>query len=146
MTGIEVIDQSAEKARVWVNDMCEELGTEDKREAHRALRAFLHAVRDRIPVDEAAQLAAQLPELMRGIYYENWVPSRTPQTYHDADTFLLRIQDEALLSGETEASFAASAAMRVLSNHVSEGEIEDVLAVLPEPVRALLTAEPAPQA
>ena len=50
-----------------------ELGTED-----RILRAVLHAARDRLTVDETAQLS----ELIRCIYYELWDPSPAPASYH----------------------------------------------------------------
>jgi uncharacterized protein (DUF2267 family) len=99
---------------------------------------------DRLPVDEAAQLAAQLPVLIRGIYYEGWDPSRTPLTYHGVAGFLDRMADEASLHGETEASYGASAAAAVLRRHVSAGEIEDVLAALPPALRALLSGETLP--
>lgn len=89
-------------------------------------------------MNEAAQLAAQLPDLIRGIYYEDWVPARTPLRYRSVDEFLRRISDEALLAGETEASYAATAAARVLHRHVSEGEIEDVLQTLPKGFRAIV--------
>jgi uncharacterized protein (DUF2267 family) len=85
------------------------------------------------------QLGAQLPQLIRGMYYEGWVPARTPTGYHDVDEFLRRLADEASLNGETEASIACEAASRVLHRHVSEGELEDVLAVVPQELRALLT-------
>ena len=78
MSEVELIDRSVEKTNVWLKELAEELGTDDRKFAYRVLRAYLHAVRDRLMVDEAAQLAAQLPELVRGIYYEGWVPSRTP--------------------------------------------------------------------
>lgn len=98
----------------------------------------MHALRDRLTVDEAAQLAAQLPDLIRGIYYEGWDPSSTPQKYRDLDSFLNRIADEALLSGETRASHAAAAASRVLQRHVSAGELRDVIGMLPEELRAVV--------
>jgi uncharacterized protein (DUF2267 family) len=95
-------------------------------------------------VDEAAQLSAQLPILIRGIYYEGYVPSRTPEHARDLDSFLQRIAKEAVLGGETEASFAAEAACRVLRRHVSAGESEDVLHALPAHIRELLAeAQPA---
>jgi uncharacterized protein (DUF2267 family) len=134
----DIIARSVEKTHVWLNELAEELGTKDRQEAYRVLRAFLHALRDRLTIDEAAQLAAQLPDLIRGIYYEGWDPSATPRRYHDVDTFLGLIADEALLDGETRASYAAVAAGRVLRRHVSEGELRDVLAVLPEELRAVV--------
>jgi uncharacterized protein (DUF2267 family) len=135
---VDVIDRSVEQAHVWVNDVADEFGTEDHQLAYRILRAFLHAVRDRITVEESAQLAAQLPTLIRGIYYEGWRPSTTPLRYHDRETFLRKIADEALLAGSTEASYAVTAAAAVLRRHVSEGEVADVLAILPAEIRQLL--------
>ncbi|MGZ5375816.1 MAG: DUF2267 domain-containing protein, partial [Solirubrobacterales bacterium] len=81
MSAVDQIDRSAEKANVWLNELVAEFGSDDRKLAYRVLRAYLHAVRDRLTVEEAAQLAAQLPVLIRGIYYENWVPSRTPISY-----------------------------------------------------------------
>ena len=140
MSEVDLIDRSVEKTNVWLKELAAELGTDDRKFAYRVLRAYLHAVRDRLMVDEAAQLAAQLPELVRGIYYEGWVPSRTPMTYRSVDEFLRRIADEALLPGETEASYVCSAAARVLRRHISEGEIADVVAVFPEELRVVLAA------
>lgn len=135
---VDIIERSAEQANIWINDVAEEFGTKDRQEAYRILRAFLHAVRDRITVEEAAQLGAQLPELLRGIFYEGWRPSTTPLSYHDRETFLRKVSDEALLAGTTEASYAVTAAAKVLGRHVSAGEIEDVLAILPGEIRELL--------
>ena len=140
MSEVDLIDRSVEKTNVWLKELAEDLGVDDRKFAYRVLRAYLHAVRDRLMVDEAAQLAAQLPELVRGIYYEGWVPSRTPTSERSVDEFLRRIADEALLPGETEASYACSAAARLLRRHVSEGEIADVVAVFPEELRVILAA------
>lgn len=138
MSEVDLIDRSVEKTNAWLSELAKELGNDDRKAAYRVLRAYLHAVRDRLTVNEAAQLAAQLPELIRGIYYEGWVPSRTPMKYRTVDDFLTRIAGEALLPAETEASYACSAAARVLRRHVSEGEIEDVVAVFPEELRPVL--------
>ncbi len=137
---VDLIEHSSEKANEWVNEVTRELGIDSRRDAFRMLRAFLHALRDRLPVNEAAQVAAQLPTLIRGIYYEGWNPGRTPQTYRDARTFLERIAHEADLAGETEASYAVQGLAAVLRRRVSEGELEDVLHALPPDVRALLAS------
>lgn len=133
-----IVERSVEQAHVWLNEMSEQLGSEDHQEAYRVLRAYLHALRDRLPVDEAAQLAAQLPTFVRGIYYEGWDPSATPVAYHGFSDFLHRVAREALLDGETAASLATGAAAEVLRRHVSAGEIEDIRAVLPEELRPIL--------
>lgn len=138
-THVDVLDRSVEKANVWINEVAVELGRDDRREAYRVLRAFLHVLRDRLPVEQAALLAAQLPLLIRGIFYEGWQPHRTPQLYRDPAEFVERVRREALLSGDTEASFAVHAASVVVGRHVSAGELEDVVRTLPESLRPLLT-------
>ena len=140
-THVDIIDRSVEKAHIWLNDLAEELGTEDRLYAYRVLRAFLQALRDHLPVSEAAQLSAQLPIFVRGLFYEGWDPARTPEHVRDVDSFLRRIAREAHLAGETEASFAAIAANRVLNGHVSAGEVASVGHVLPESLRELLGPE-----
>ena len=137
-THVDIIDRSSEKAHIWLNELAVELGTEDRQLAYRILRGFLHVLRDRLGVDEAAQLAAQLPLLVRGIFYENWDPSDTPQRYRDPAEFLDRVAHAALLHGETEASYAVAAAAGVLRRHVSSGLFDDVMQALPESIRPLL--------
>ena len=138
MAEVAIIERSVEKAHVWLGEVAEELGTEDRQYAYRVLRVYLHALRDRLPVDEVAQLAAQLPELIRGIYYEGWNPSATPVRYRGLVDVLDRIASEAKLDGETEASYAASSVAQVLRRHVSSGELDDIRAVLPEELRVIL--------
>lgn len=40
--------------------------------AYRLLRTILHALRDRLTAHEPAQFGAQLPMLIRGLYYVGW--------------------------------------------------------------------------
>lgn len=134
---IDAVERSVEKMNVWLGELAGDMEGAGRPEAYRVLRAVLHNLRDRLTVDESAQLAAQLPMLVRGIYYEGWDPSRVPAPYHSADEFLKRVAVEAHLAGETEASYAVAAVARLLGSHVSAGEIEDVLLVLPQPIRAL---------
>jgi uncharacterized protein (DUF2267 family) len=135
-----IIEHSVEKAHIWLKEVAAELGDEDRQSAYRALRAVLHTLRDRLTVDVAAKLAAQLPTLIRGIYYEDWDPSRTPLAIHDVETFLDHVVMEGRMGGETEASVAVTAVARVLRAHVSPGEIDDVLSVLPDKFRVLIEA------
>jgi uncharacterized protein (DUF2267 family) len=133
-----IIQNSAQKMRQWLDELARELGSDDRNYAYRVMRAHLHAIRDRISVEESAQLAAQLPILVRGVYYDGWVPAHVPGSYRTVDEFLGRIEKEARLAGETESSVACQAATAVLRRHVSAGELDDVIAGLPEPLRPLL--------
>jgi len=68
-TGLEVFDKTLQIAPVWLGEM-----GPDRQRAHHALRAVRHALRDRLPLHLAAHLGAQLPLLVRGIYYDSWHP------------------------------------------------------------------------
>jgi len=51
---VEIIDRTVEKTHAWLNELAAELGTDDKRDPYRALRAVMHAIGDRLTVDETA--------------------------------------------------------------------------------------------
>ena len=74
-TAHNVFDTTTQKTQVWLNDLMSQLDWEDKpQKAYMALRTVLHALRDRLMVEEAVQLGAQLPMLIRGFYYDGWTP------------------------------------------------------------------------
>ena len=135
-----IIDRSVEKTHIWLKELADELGGKDRRYAYLALRGVLHTLRDRLPVEVAAKPAAQLPTLIRGVYFEDWGPSRTPLPIRDVESFLEGVATEAHVAGTTEASLAVEAVTRTLRRHVSTGEVEEVLAVLPDPLRELFEA------
>jgi uncharacterized protein (DUF2267 family) len=132
-----VIDTTVQKTYRWIRELDEELGGVGRRESYQVLRGFLHALRDRLIVDEVAQLAAQLPMLVRGIYYEGWDPARTPPKWKEPE-FIARFAEEAALDPVQEPVPALQAAARVLRRHVAPGETEDVLGMLPRELRDLL--------
>jgi uncharacterized protein (DUF2267 family) len=77
-TGLEVFDRTLQKTHIWLGDMMQELGTDDRHQAYTAIRSALHVRRDRLTVKEAAHLGAQLPMLVRGFCYEGLSPAETP--------------------------------------------------------------------
>lgn len=138
-TKVRSLEHGIQATNEWFHEVADELGTEDRRYAYRALRAYLHAVRDRLAVDEAAQLAAQMPDLLRGIYYEGWNPSATPAGYRRESEFLQRVVAEGGYAGTTEAGVAVQAAAAVVRRRISVGELSDVAAELPAELATLVT-------
>src|SRR5690349_25124334 len=134
---LDAVDRSVEKVNVWIDEVAAELEG-DRREGYRALRAYLHTLRDRLPAQQNALLAAQLPTLLRGIFWEGWRPSGTPLHYRDPVEFAERVRREAGLVGDTEAWFAVQAVATVLRRHVSEGEIEGIVHALPGSLQGLV--------
>jgi uncharacterized protein (DUF2267 family) len=134
---VDSIDRSVHKTNEWLSDLAAEFGIEDRERAWRILRAYLQTLRDQVTIDEAAQLAAQLPLVLRGAFYEGFDPGHQPAP-HDRDQFLAALAERAGLSDTGEAARAAEAATTVLRRHVTEGEVDDVLAQLPTELREVL--------
>jgi uncharacterized protein (DUF2267 family) len=80
-TGLDVFDTTLQKTNQWLHDTMRLLDCSDRRKAYLALRVTLHALRDRLTVEEVAQFAAQLPMLVRGFYYEGWDPTWIPRRW-----------------------------------------------------------------
>jgi uncharacterized protein (DUF2267 family) len=133
---VDAVERSVHKTNEWVKAMAAELGTDDREDAWRVLRADLQVLRDELTIDEAAQLAAQLPMVIRGAFWEGFDPGHQPQKLRHREEFLARVAERAQLPDLTEAARAAQATTRVLSEHITEGELDDVFAQLPGEVRA----------
>ncbi|NLP02242.1 MAG: DUF2267 domain-containing protein [Fibrobacter sp.] len=134
-TGLETFDTTVQKADIWLKEIMMELNTDSRRIAYMALRSVLLALRDRLTVDEAADLGSQLPLLIRGIYYDEWVPSRNPIKDRHLDEFLARIQER--YNGETDIKAMTKAVFKVLRHRVTEGEIKDVKGMMPDELKEL---------
>ncbi|MEA2293973.1 MAG: hypothetical protein QOE86_1612 [Solirubrobacteraceae bacterium] len=132
------VERTVHKTNEWLKDLEAELGIEDRDDSWRVLRGFLHTLRDRLTIDEGAQLAAQFPHLVRGVFYEGFDPGHQPETYRDAETFLTRVAGEAAVEDPVQAGIAAAACMRVLRRHITAGELDDVLSQLPREIRDAL--------
>lgn len=130
-------DAAVQKANRWVKEMATELSTGDDHEAYRALRAGLHALRDRLPIDEAVQLGAQLPLVLRGVYYDGWKPRQTPVRVRSEDEFLDLVERRATPGLVHDSTTVARATFRVLEQHLSPGESDAVRHVLPTQIAAL---------
>ena len=136
-TGLSVFDATLQKTHTWLKDLMGMLGWDDKQKAYGALRAVLHALRDRLTVEEVAQLGAQMPMLIRGIYYEGWDPTGKPVRQRHKDQFLARIEEQLKRNDDIDPEKIARAVFTVLANRISEGEIEDIEHVLPVELREL---------
>lgn len=135
--GLKIIDEAVRDANTWLNELDMRVGWDDKPRAYRLLRTVLHEVRDHLAPDEAAQLGAQLPTLIRGIYYENWNPSRTPVKERSRAGFVERVQKGFRNDPMGDAEIAIRAVFWLLDRHVSEGEMSDVRGTFKAEIRAM---------
>ena len=83
---LDVFDRALQKATFWIDEMMTDLGWGDRHRTYEVLGVVLHVLRDRLPVQEAVDLGAQFPLLIRGLYYQNWDVSINPEKYRHAST------------------------------------------------------------
>ncbi|WGS23683.1 MULTISPECIES: DUF2267 domain-containing protein [unclassified Bradyrhizobium] len=139
-TGLDVFDRTIHLTNVWLDEMMASL-PRDKQLAWHVLGAVLRTVRDRVPLNLAVHLGAQLPILVRGTYFEQWRPSETPRTWRSQEEFLALIAAQMSSDKPVNAADAARAVFRVLNHHIDPHQAEKVRHSLPEEVRALWPAQ-----
>ena len=76
-TGLEVFDKTVQTTNAWLKEIMDATGL-DRRKAYRVLAAVLHTLRDRLTVDEVAQLGAQLPILVAASTTISGIPPESP--------------------------------------------------------------------
>jgi uncharacterized protein (DUF2267 family) len=133
---IPALERTVQQTHEWVNSISEKLGRDDPQRAYRALRVTLHVLRDRLPTSEAAHLAAQLPTLVRGIFWEGWRPQDRPTSIRRLDEFVHAVAVQ-LEDPQLPPQDAIQAVFAELADRVAPGEIAQVRTALPEPLRAL---------
>jgi uncharacterized protein (DUF2267 family) len=137
----ELFDGTLQKTQIWLNDLMAELDWQGKPEkTFLALRTVLHALRDRLTVEEAVQLGAQLPMLVRGFYYEGWTLKGKPHKERHRDDFLDHVKAAFKSDVTVRPDSIVRAVFRVLELHTSDGEIEEVKNSLPKAIRELWPA------
>lgn len=128
--------ESLTKSQQWLKELGEVLTFVDDRQAVRALRGGLHAIRDRLPASEVVDLGAQLPMAIRGMYYEGWTLGNDPTEMRTREQLLERTAHH-LHDPRLDPEEVLRAVIQVLSRHVSRGELDDVVDTLPEPIAEL---------
>jgi uncharacterized protein (DUF2267 family) len=112
--------------------------------AGRILRASLHALRNRISIDESFHLLAQLPLVLKGIYVDGWRPNQPFERIKHMQDFLdeVRAMDTGNAAydfgNDEKAKQLIGVVFQVMQEYISEGEFEDVLGHLPPEIRSFM--------
>ena len=136
-THVTALDRTMQQTQTWLGHIGEDMGWDDPQKSYSALRAVLHTLRDRLPPNEAVDLAAQLPTLIRGFYFEGWHPGDRPLKYRNKEEFIARVHQLAPSLQEEEIERAVSAVFHELSTELDWGETEEARDAMPEEVREL---------
>ncbi|MFF0065377.1 DUF2267 domain-containing protein [Streptomyces sp. NPDC005279] len=138
-TGFSSFDTMVDKANRLLKEIEQAFGwpKERRNQSYAALRGVLHALRDRLSVDETAHFGAQLPTLIRGVYYDGWKPAETPVKMN-REEFLARVKEEFPYAVEGGTEELVHTVLEVLKGHVSEGEWGALKAHMPKSLATVL--------
>lgn len=137
LTGIASIDSTIHKTQRWIAEVSDGMGLLDRERSLAGLRSTLHVVRDHLPLQAAVALGAQLPLLVRGMYFENWRPSASHDKPHTKGEVVTLIAADLPWAGEVDVEKLARTVLEVLSRHVDPGEVSKLVHLLPKGLREL---------
>lgn len=136
MPALQDLHVAVAETEAWVDDVTRRLGWHDRERAYLALLATLHALRDILPRDEAIYVGAQLPALLRGLYYEGWHPGARPAA-RSRSAFLQRIHDSVHRDPGIDVEEVARVVFAALAARLPASELEGAKVATPEPLHNL---------
>lgn len=135
MMNIYNLEKAVSDGEAWLTDLKQRLQWRDREKVCLALIVTLHALRDSLPRDEAVYLGAQLPVLLRGLYYEGWHPSARIARAKSRSAFVERIQEGLHRDPGIDAEKVADAVFSLLAERVPAAELEETKAATPSALR-----------
>lgn len=135
-TGLPLFDKTLQASNIWLDEISREIGP-DRAVAWKVLSVVLQQLRDRLPIELAAHLGAQLPLLVRGVYYDQFDPAIMPDSQRSKDEFVGAVQEWLSDTRTVDAKDAIAAVFGVLSRHISAGQIDKVQRSLSKNIRDL---------
>lgn len=138
---VSVLDSTVEKTNRVLKEIEQEYGwpKERRNQSYAALRAVLHCLRDRLPVAEVVHLGAQLPLLIRGVYYDGWEPEKVPEKMGRSD-FLARVRDDFRFEIEGGIERLIRTVLTALRPYITDGQWKDVRSSMPKELMSMLPA------
>jgi uncharacterized protein (DUF2267 family) len=136
-SGVAALDHTIQETNIWLKELAERLHLQDRHHAYAALRAVLHALRDRLTPETAVHLGAQLPMLVRGLYYEGWHMGGKPTGDRSAQEFADHVLKQLPPRFPMDPLTATRGVFEILWKRLDPGESAKVIDHLPLPLRTL---------
>lgn len=112
---------------------------DNQKKAFSALKAVLHELRDLLPLERAAQLSAQLPLVIRGIFFENWHPRFIPTQEINKEDFLGAIAETLYPYHDVNVEETTRGVLQVLGEKLPDGELEKIIQSTSKGIQELYT-------
>ncbi len=141
-TQVAPLDHTIQQTNVWLKKLAEDHHFADRHHAYSALRAVLHVLRDRLTPEQAVHLGAQLPTLVRGIYYEGWRLAGKPETERQPTEFANLVAAQLPPQFPRDGLSVTKAVFDLLRSELDPKETAKIVETLPLPLRGLWPAAP----
>ena len=142
ITQVAALEHTIQETNVWLKKLADDHHLGDRPHAYNALRAVLHALRDRLTPEQAVHLGAQLPILVRGIYYEGWRLAGKPTNERQPAEFATSVATHLPPQFPRDSLSVTKAVFDLLRKELDPGETAKVISELPVPLRALWPDRP----
>lgn len=136
-------EKYASKGNEFVKLVAEDLKV-PRDKAGRIIRAVLHALRNRLSHEESFQLLAQFPMALKGVYVDGWKFDKDFNRISHINEFLdeVRKEDGGLagydFGNNAKAKIAVATVFKTMNYFVSEGEMNDIIDVMPEELKLFI--------
>jgi uncharacterized protein (DUF2267 family) len=136
----------AQEGNQFLNHLANKLGhPKEKSQTAIILKAVLHTLRDRLTISESLDLIAQLPMFLKAVYVDNWKYMERPNKLKTIEDFKEEVKKQQEQLGENQFDWKMPTrdiiknVLGVISeNYLSEGEMKDVMAQLPEEMEGVI--------
>lgn len=136
-TGLDVFDSTVQQTNLWLKGIMDRLESDDRHLAYQALRATLHVIRDRITPENAVHFGAQLPMLIRGLYFEGWKMSNKPTRTRHVKDFLDDVENEMRRYLGTYREDVVQAVFDTIADRIDPGEVNKLIKLFPDALKPL---------
>lgn len=126
-----VLNKMVQTTNEWIKDLMYELGLTEPDQAYHVIRATIQALRDRLPPDDAVHMAAQLPTILRGTFYDGWKITGKPIKIKTKEEFFNHVEQIHNVPLPVATEDAVRAVFKILHHYLSNGEIEKVETNMP---------------
>ena len=134
---LTMLQSPMQKTHEWLCDFMDHTGRKDEQKTWQMLRATLHVLRDRLTIEQCAHLSAQLPMIIRGLFFEGWKPSYQPSDIRDRKAFVDAVSKEVGNIPDIDPNQAIDGTLHVLTTHVTDGELQKIKGMLPPELRSM---------
>jgi uncharacterized protein (DUF2267 family) len=141
----DIFQKTLDKTTHWLKDIKNECNLTDIHQAYTLLRAVLFTIRDRAPMSDMVHFSAQLPMLVRGFFFEGWVPYDTPDKeiktkQNFFDTVALHVGNRpGVLTEDIERK--TMGVLKVLNKYVTSAEMKKLENIMPHNLKELFSGQ-----